>query len=546
MPKVERVLLTVLVAVYLIYGSVFIYETLFTYNGKTYSGLFDDAMISMTYARNLARGDGPVWNVGGEHVEGYSNPLWVVFMAGIHLLPIPVEWTSLVVQIAGLALMVGCLIFTYKAAREASGDKMWPALGGAALTIFYYPLSRWALHGNEVALLLMIMPLAALLAFRAAESEKPARWLFLLLGASTLVRVDMAVPYLVIMGWLFLFNRRARWSNLLWGGGLLVVFLGGQTLWRYLYYGDIFPATYYLKMTGVSTLIRVQRGWDVFVQFLLSLKWFLVPVPFIALLFRRNRKALLMALLMLCWAAYSIYVGGDAWEHRGGANRFLSLGMPAFFTLFAIAAWELADLGRRLVTRFIPSLARPAGVIAFIGFIGFCALGWLYPNRLDNNGSMMNNLRHPRSGQLGYALLLKQSIFVPGTARYARDGLMVRDFTDDQARVAVGAAGTTIYFADRYGIDLQGKSDMVIAKAPPFQALTRETFRPGHNKFNYQRSLVELKPDVVTDLILGYYDLGEQVLGDAYLKVKIDGHKMYLLKNSPHILWDRAQQYYEP
>jgi hypothetical protein len=312
MSRLEGLLVLLLALAYAIYGSVFISQTLFTYQGVTYSSLFDDPMISMTYARNLARGDGLVWNAGGERVEGYTNPLWVGLMAVFHLLPIPIEWTSLAVQIAGLVFMVACAILTYVMARDAAGGSLWASLGAAALTIFYYPLTRWALHGNEVAVLLLVMPLATLMAFRAS-TDHPARGLFLLLGISTLVRLDMLVPFLVILGWMLVFEPARRWSNLLWGVGILVVFVGAQTLWRLWYYGYPLPATYYLKMTGFSTHVRIQHGWDVFVEFLISLKWFLVPVPLLALLFRRDRKTVLLALLMLGWGAYSIYVGGDAW-----------------------------------------------------------------------------------------------------------------------------------------------------------------------------------------------------------------------------------------
>ena len=44
----------------------------------------DDAYISYRYARNLSDGLGLVWNPG-EHVEGYSNFLWVVLLALLHL-----------------------------------------------------------------------------------------------------------------------------------------------------------------------------------------------------------------------------------------------------------------------------------------------------------------------------------------------------------------------------------------------------------------------------------------------------------------------------
>ena len=46
-------------------------------------------MISLTYGRNLARGNGLVWNAGGERVEGYTNFLWTLWMAAIHAVACP-------------------------------------------------------------------------------------------------------------------------------------------------------------------------------------------------------------------------------------------------------------------------------------------------------------------------------------------------------------------------------------------------------------------------------------------------------------------------
>ena len=42
----------------------FIARTAFTVGGSMYFTLFDDAMISMRYARNLAEGHGLLWNAG--------------------------------------------------------------------------------------------------------------------------------------------------------------------------------------------------------------------------------------------------------------------------------------------------------------------------------------------------------------------------------------------------------------------------------------------------------------------------------------------------
>jgi len=85
----QTFLLAAILFGYAAYATEFIGQSLFKVEGETYSVLFDDAMISMTYARSLANGDGLVWYPGAERIEGYSNPLWSVFMAVFHLLPIP-------------------------------------------------------------------------------------------------------------------------------------------------------------------------------------------------------------------------------------------------------------------------------------------------------------------------------------------------------------------------------------------------------------------------------------------------------------------------
>ncbi len=45
-------------------------------------GFVEDTYISFRYARNLAEGNGLVWNVGEKPVEGFTNLLWVVELAG--------------------------------------------------------------------------------------------------------------------------------------------------------------------------------------------------------------------------------------------------------------------------------------------------------------------------------------------------------------------------------------------------------------------------------------------------------------------------------
>lgn len=60
----------------------------------------EDAFISLRYARNLLAGDGLVFNPGAERVEGITNLLWTLLLAGVSRASgIPLPQTSVTVGI---------------------------------------------------------------------------------------------------------------------------------------------------------------------------------------------------------------------------------------------------------------------------------------------------------------------------------------------------------------------------------------------------------------------------------------------------------------
>src|SRR3954471_565796 len=123
-----------MVGLFLLYAGLFIYRTSFVVAGERYFSLFDDAMISMRYARNLAHGYGLVWNPGAQPVEGYTNPAWVLYMAAVHLLPLAPSKTSLVVQITAAVMLAISLFFVHGIALEVSSGSGVIAVGAVALT----------------------------------------------------------------------------------------------------------------------------------------------------------------------------------------------------------------------------------------------------------------------------------------------------------------------------------------------------------------------------------------------------------------------------
>ena len=97
-------LLSGLLALHLVWGAHYVYRTSFVHGDSRVFTLWDDAMISMQYARNLNEGAGLVWNAGGERVLGISNPGVTFAMAALHALPLPASRTSLALQLLALGM----------------------------------------------------------------------------------------------------------------------------------------------------------------------------------------------------------------------------------------------------------------------------------------------------------------------------------------------------------------------------------------------------------------------------------------------------------
>lgn len=79
----------------------------------------DDAFISFRYAKHLAEGYGLVWNIGEYSVEGYTNFLWVVIMAFIHLIKLD---PALSAKIIGIFSLIGILYVCWKLTNEVFND----------------------------------------------------------------------------------------------------------------------------------------------------------------------------------------------------------------------------------------------------------------------------------------------------------------------------------------------------------------------------------------------------------------------------------------
>jgi hypothetical protein len=504
------------------YYAVFIGRSGFSFQGRTYFALFDDSMISMQYARNLAHGHGLVWNAA-EHVEGYSNFLWTLWMSVVHFAGFSDRYTSLVVMVSGAALLIATLLVVRRLCALLVPDAPLVGVLAMAMTGLFYPLAFWALRGTEVAPAALLVALAALLGLelRAEWTARRAWALAAVMGAAVLTRDDLVVPCVVVLAWLWWqLEGAARRRTLLMAGGTVVALVAGHEAFRLAYYGDALPNTYYLKLQGLPIADRLATGAESLVYTALySLSAPLLLAGAALALRRRSPALVLLAALVVAQCAYSVWVGGDAWEDVRFANRYFATAAPVLMVLAAVGIYELSKVRRT-------ALWRAAAAFAAFGalLLAIRVADRIPHDRLGINGHPATQLLPPlllllcaatlatrRPGLLALAALAATS--ADPTLHWVRDnaqdvalerawtkvGVVVGQHTEPGTRVAYVVAGNMAYFADRRGVDLLGKMDPVVAHEKP-TTIEPIRFRPGHNKWDYGHSLDVLRPQVVTSL----------------------------------------------
>ncbi len=526
-----RALFALVLIAYALYAGAFIFKTSAVVEQSSYVPqttryfvLFDDMMISMRYARHLAGGQGLVWNPGGPRVEGFTDPLWVGYMAVFHRLGVDAPLTSLCIQVSGAIFMLLTLLVVWRLADLLTGDP-WVGLGAAIFTAFYLPLNTWSLQGTEVSILALIVSAAAWQALRALRAGRFSAGPYLLLGFATLIRLDMAAPFAALALFLALRDRPHRARHLLIAPLILAAFLVPQFLLRHWYFGEWLPNTYALKMEGYPLVKRITHGCEITMRFLVHPG----ALPLGIFVFRRDRAVRLLAWLFAAQVLYNVYVGGDAWEHYGGTNRYLSVAVPLWFVLL----WALLrHVYRWLVVSARTLAAHEAGfrlspAAARAGLIGLGAYLLVAFNYTYGTGALKE------------WLLIRPSLYAAENGMKVEQALLLEALTTSEATVALAGVGIVPYFAERTYIDLLGKTDPVIAHLPMDQTIIPE-FKPGHMKWNYAYSIGTLKPDVVLELWVKPEDAGPYLDAD-YLTIWFPpkNGNVWMRKDSPHILWER-------
>jgi hypothetical protein len=475
----SRRALALLLAAMAAWSGWFIYRSSFVVSGKRVFCLFEDAMISMTYARSLVEGHGLNWARGGAPVEGFTHPLWTAMMVVVNAVPLELRFRSLPVQLISLAVLLFHVVLVRRLMTRwfaIDGARHW--MPAALLTAFYYPLSYWGLMGMESGLQALLTTASVLLAFEVVWGGKDRHRELLLLGAAAyLLRMDMVLMVAVVQLYVVAHDglreprQRASWRQ---GAAAFAAAAAGYSIFRWLYFHDVLPNTYYLKLYRVPLAVRLLRGsrtlWESLADHL-PLVALVGAGAGVVLLHHHDRelrrKLLLPAALVLAAFAYDVFVGGDAYELSLSvrANRFTVYVMPQLFILLNVLLNEASSRMPRTAGRRFVAVATALALLSADGL-------WIAADAAGN------------WRDLAVARLPWTTAAQPGVLR-AVDRL--RSVLPPGSIVATSCAGIPAYFSDFRMVDELGYSDRHIARLPPalpLAARSYQMFQPGHVKWD--------------------------------------------------------------
>jgi hypothetical protein len=476
--------------------------------------LFDDAMISMDYGRTLAKTGELVWFPGAPRVQGFTNPLWTLWMAFIHLIGFDGSPAALIISLTGIVLILASswIIFDLVLTYSAGNSQLIAVLAAGSLP-FLYPLTYWTLRGMEVGALTFF----CLLLLRATINHirdgrvriQYSMVLPMILGIAT--RFDFAIFCVVAVAALLMWGPPYVKNRLVFQYGAIVVTTAALVcLAQKLYWGSWLPNTYHLKMDGVSPIDRIARGLASSAK--TTVLFAIIAIALVCHLRSkeiRQRLVVIASAMFMAMAAYAVYIGGDAWEAEM-FNRFYATILPL---VPLIVGLSFNTIRMRITPTFI-SLAvlitsigagvtvNPFGfsedhfeIVAVVSIL--CALIIFFVSFIPRDGLM--------AGAVVAAVCVIVSAYPVAQQQKNNDLLLtrtnllvtesvetMRDTTEPEARIATVWAGVPSYYSHRTMLDLLGKNDTFIATSAP-----HGDFFPGHNKWDYDYSIGKLQPDVI-------------------------------------------------
>lgn len=304
--------------------------------------LIDDAGISFAYARSLVDGHGLVSQAGMEPVEGFSNFLWVILLAPFFLLQ--AFHPLITVKVLSWFLVLGSFLFIFRSLKLLTSHYRLATLLVLTFLAICTPFVVWTNSGleNPLYAFLVTILLYLMLRYLTPGIENGAGVISLAGLVAALIALTRPDGFLYCLIFPALpglcrlsriqFNGAHRRRDFSAYAAFFLLPYGGFLLFRFLYFGELVPNTYFAKSDSglfIPMPYEMQKIADLFSSTLpVAGEWLavaLLPLTVMLIAMRKfDRRHLTVLLFFLCSALIYMLLPED-WmgEYRFATPFFI-------------------------------------------------------------------------------------------------------------------------------------------------------------------------------------------------------------------------------
>jgi hypothetical protein len=452
-----------------------------TRSNPAFPDLVDDAFIHLRFAHHLAQGLGLVWNPGEAPVEGFTSPLYVVLLAALEkagFSPIAL------IPVLGTGATLVILLLSWNLGARLNPARPIENLLALILTCISPPVLYWQTAGLEIPLYTALLIAAALSYLSYRQHAILTGWVGVLFAITALTRPEGLLLFGVTLAFEGLIRLLKR--QRLFDQPLLMMIVGFMCFyvpvffWKWAYFGELLPNTYYAKTGGGLT--QIMGGLTYVVKNFLYYIFPATVVPLALFVVRLSRmgwpkkfafERMYVVVLATSILGLCVINGGDHFP----LGRFFAPAIPLVFVV--TSASGLSDL---FDDDAQAALLRPVFLAVSLGL---AIVYWQPWNVAQQQRTISIPLANPArqehlpSWETGFILM-------------GRTLPTIASADDSIAAVPIGAIG---YYSNLKVIDMVGLVDPVIAHEP-FDPVYSATWRPGHDKGDGQYVLSQ-QPDYI-------------------------------------------------
>jgi arabinofuranosyltransferase len=385
----------------------------------------DDSYITARYSENLANGYGLTFSQGFAPVEGYSDPLWMLFLAAVSRLVGPASIMA-AAKIASLVCLGAiCALFVWVGAHKCSASRSavtftvacFVALPGVAL---------WTTGGLET--MAYTLAIFAAICFFATDPPQAVPWkAALAIGMACLLRPEAEMFLLAVVISTLYFHNGLGWGRALYSSlaacAIVGVFAASLLSFRLYYFKTFTPNTFLVKaggsshqmLMGATYILRTLADPPLALLFLLSLYSCLRY-------WRRSPVILFSSAVIILQLAFVVWSGGD-WMPL---YRFVIPLLPAMLFPALLAVRDVEE-----------SLSLSRAQLSAASLISIVLLGWHH--------------EYDRYAKLSYSRRLVEGL----NTRIAL-GIWMCNHVGHDKTVAYGDVGALPFFSHLKWIDFNG------------------------------------------------------------------------------------------